>query len=372
MAIWDATTGQKTTIIAKSVGSLSAAFDTMGARIATADIDGVRIWDVLTGSMILKLPEAPQKFHSVAFTGDETLLAAAEDGAIYTWNVADYQGIVTAVAIERLRNTRILSPVEREQFSFTLSQDARDEIPTKKPARSTDCDLLAANPVDPARIPGTGVAFSEIVVQKALRACFDAVGSKPGEARFRYQLARVMSAATLDEEAIIEFRVAAKLAYPMAHQSIAIAYREGRGVTRNEGQAISHYRRAIELGVPGSASSLAKLFWYGSGSIAQNKGEAVRVWTEGAPLGCVDCHLSLAWIAKHGLNGSMQDLEAAIVHYGIAAKLYEKEGRLDDALEASLLRTRLTYALPPRIVARLWPKIRDWAPVKNLGGGEKD
>lgn len=53
----------------------------------------------------------------------------------------------------------------------------------------TECDLLAGHPSDPHHL-GPGVLAGEVIVQKAIPACRDAVAADPESARAHYQLSR--------------------------------------------------------------------------------------------------------------------------------------------------------------------------------------
>jgi tetratricopeptide (TPR) repeat protein len=59
------------------------------------------------------------------------------------------------------------------------------------PAPVEECDRMAAHPLDPAKVtPGRG--SKEIDLPKATEACREAVKTYPDEARFHYQLGRVL------------------------------------------------------------------------------------------------------------------------------------------------------------------------------------
>jgi hypothetical protein len=64
-----------------------------------------------------------------------------------------------------------------------------------------DCDRLAAHPLDPAKkLPGLGT--KEIDLPRAIEACQAAVKEFPDEARFQYQLGRVLFYAGRKAEAM--------------------------------------------------------------------------------------------------------------------------------------------------------------------------
>lgn len=55
-----------------------------------------------------------------------------------------------------------------------------------------ECDLQAAHPSDPDHV-GPGRSSGEVILQKAIPACREAVASHPDEARFHYQLGRALT-----------------------------------------------------------------------------------------------------------------------------------------------------------------------------------
>jgi Flp pilus assembly protein TadD len=69
---------------------------------------------------------------------------------------------------------------------------SKASIKRPKDAIVTDCDRLASHPEDPD-IVTTGVSGSKVDVPKAIAVCTTAVEREPGNARLRYQLARVLA-----------------------------------------------------------------------------------------------------------------------------------------------------------------------------------
>jgi hypothetical protein len=79
----------------------------------------------------------------------------------------------------------------------------------------TDCDRLAANPEDPDRI-APPVPREQADLPKAIAACEAEVAKNPGNARARYQLARVLFYADQTKRALEEMKKAADANYRQA------------------------------------------------------------------------------------------------------------------------------------------------------------
>lgn len=97
----------------------------------------------------------------------------------------------------------------------------------------TECDLLAGHPSDPNHL-GPGVLAGELVVQKAIPACRDAVAADPESGRAHYQLSRSLiywadaNGGDLSE-AMEQLQIAADQEYVQALFVLGLRYRsEGK------------------------------------------------------------------------------------------------------------------------------------------------
>jgi hypothetical protein len=102
-----------------------------------------------------------------------------------------------------------------------------DLVVAEKPDPSAhQCDILAASPTDPARL-APGVEDDAIDVGAALRACRDALRDDPKQARFWFQLGRVLNVAgSADQakEALYWLNKAHEAGFTEATVRIASAY----------------------------------------------------------------------------------------------------------------------------------------------------
>ncbi len=78
-----------------------------------------------------------------------------------------------------------------------------------------ECDRLAAHPDDPFRV-APGVERAQIDLPVATAACERAVAAAPGNARARYQLARILFYSGQNLRAVAEMRRAAENGYAQA------------------------------------------------------------------------------------------------------------------------------------------------------------
>jgi TPR repeat protein len=117
------------------------------------------------------------------------------------------------------------------------------------------CDVAAADHLDP---DGVGFAkfANEIVPETALQACEAAVEREPQNARFHYQLGRVLTALRQFDEARAALDTARDLGHARASYAIGNAIlnlsRQTGGSVREEApeEAMAYYREGAELGDP--------------------------------------------------------------------------------------------------------------------------
>lgn len=91
---------------------------------------------------------------------------------------------------------------------------AAQELAAGAPA-VTDCDRQASHPEDPNRV-APGVERKDIDLVAATAACEQALATEPGNARARYQLARLLFYGNQNSQAVAEMKRAADAGYPQA------------------------------------------------------------------------------------------------------------------------------------------------------------
>jgi hypothetical protein len=62
-------------------------------------------------------------------------------------------------------------------------------------------------------------------------------------------------------------------------------------------------------------------------------------------------------------DGAGRDLERALFHYAVAVRLFEEQGREDEASLARMRRGSLARVLPPQTAVRIAYEAMDWRPT---------
>ncbi|MCA3332608.1 MAG: toll/interleukin-1 receptor domain-containing protein, partial [Roseomonas sp.] len=174
-----------------------------------------------------------------------------------------------------------------------------------------DCDRLAqslrSNPGQWALVDG--VAFDAIDVPRARAACDAAVAAYPSEPRFRAWLGRVLDKGGLPAEAAAAFRIAAERGHPIAQNNLGVMLRDGRGITRDDAQAVQWFRRASEQGYADAQLNLGIMLEYGLG-IARDDAQAVEWYRRAAEQGNAAAQANLGVMLRDGTGIARDDAQA--------------------------------------------------------------
>ncbi|HYD98542.1 MAG TPA: caspase family protein [Alphaproteobacteria bacterium] len=184
--------------------------------------------------------------------------------------------------------------------------------------RVGECDLLAADPDDPARIV-PGVQMGLVNIRAAVRACGAALAREPDNPRLLFQFGRALDAARRYEWAEAFYRQAGERGYGAALVNLGYLHRTGRGRPRDDAEAARLYRRAAELGNPRGRTNLGKMYEEGWG-VPRSNDEALLWYRLAGAQGWPNALDSLGNMVQAG-QGVPADPAQAVELYEAAAAL---------------------------------------------------
>lgn len=115
-------------------------------------------------------------------------------------------------------------------------------------ADATDCDRLAGDPEDPSKI-GQGVAWEQVDLDRATRACVMALEYDPANARLQYQMGRLLVLAGAQDAALEFFELADEAGYGIASYQLAETLSIDGGIEEEYiDTARAYYARAAQTG----------------------------------------------------------------------------------------------------------------------------
>ena len=101
--IWDIVSGTNITLEhSKAVNSV--AFSPDGTTLASCGSDGIKLWEVSSGELIINLTARSNWFKSVAFSPDGKILASGGWAGIKLWDVATQKEIATLLGVDDVRS----------------------------------------------------------------------------------------------------------------------------------------------------------------------------------------------------------------------------------------------------------------------------
>jgi TPR repeat protein/class 3 adenylate cyclase len=172
------------------------------------------------------------------------------------------------------------------------------------------CDGLAANPDDTGRGSGiAGVRWELLDPNQAVPACRAAAAARPDDARLMYQLGRVLEKQGAFPDALSWYRKAADRGYVEAMNNLGIMFTNGRGVARDDTQALGLFRKASDGGSTDAITNLGFMYHYGRG-VAPNMEEAVRLFRKAADAGSAEGMYWLGQMYETGAGVNKDETEA--------------------------------------------------------------
>jgi TPR repeat protein len=218
--------------------------------------------------------------------------------------------------LEEVQKVKAKSRATPEQDSST--KEARLSDPHDSPALDliTECDRLAASPLDPQRPKGvSGVEHDHIDVVPALAACNDAMGKHPEIGRFMFQSGRIAYAQRDYARARELLQSAAAAGSAVAMNNLGTLYEKGEGVPKDAAEARLWFEKAATRGLPIAMSNLGWLYQNGNG-VAQDYAAAKGWYERAAGLGNAVAMLNLGWL--YGTSKGVAQ------NYAEARRWYEK------------------------------------------------
>jgi len=167
--------------------------------------------------------------------------------------------------------------------SSVPEQEARLSEPSDSLRRDlqTECDRLAASPVDDQRPRGVvGVQPGQIDIVPALAACDAAMRDFPDIVRFAYQAGRIAGQQKDFARARELYERAASKGSIASANNLGALYNEGNGVPKDYGVARSWFEKAANGGFPRAMANLGRLYQNGQ-SVPADPAEA-RKWYQKA------------------------------------------------------------------------------------------
>ena len=181
----------------------------------------------------------------------------------------------------------------------------------------TDCDKYAASDNDPQR-KETGVPLGKINPDLAVPACETAVRQYPNSTRVSLQLGRAYQKANYFTAAVGQYRRAAEQNYAPAQNNLGASYENGRGVPKDDQQAIAWYRKAAEQNYAPAQSNLGVMYQHGQGAPKDDE-QAIAWYRKAAEQNYALAQNSLGVMYQNG-QGVPKDDEQAIAWYRKAAE----------------------------------------------------
>ena len=190
----------------------------------------------------------------------------------------------------------------------------------------TECDRLAASPIDADRPPGVpGVAPPVLAANSAatIAACQTQVNANPGVRRFQLYLGAAFELAGKYDQARSAYEKAAPAGSVLAMVSLGFLYEKGLGGPVDLSQARTWYEKSALAGNPLGMRNLGVVLRDGLG-VPRDSAEARRWFEKAATAGDSGAMNSLGVFYRDGVGVTRDDVEAR--------KWFEKGAAGNDAL----------------------------------------
>jgi WD40 repeat protein len=379
--LWDAVTGAELATLKGHTGKVnSAAFSHNGRRIVTASADRTaRLWEATDGTMLATLDGHTGEVDCAAFSPDgRRVVTGSTDRTARLWDAAEGTLLATLEGRGGLRSTAFSPDGARV---VTASDDG-----TTRLWDATTGELLAA--LDGHSISVYSAAFSpdglRVVTASADRTArlWDTtegtlLATLEGHTNW------VLSAAfSPDGRQVVTASVdrTARLWDAAEGALRAIAILQGHAAPVNTAAFSPDGRRVVTA----SADETARLWsvwpllrddtaaWIAVAAFrALTPQERSRAFHMTAVLGNAEANLEPdrhRQLAEGFERDGAARLEQALLHYAIAVRLYEEQGRDEEAAPCRMRRGSLARLLPPQTAVRIAYEAMDWRPSNSADG----
>ncbi|MET4293523.1 WD40 repeat protein/TPR repeat protein [Bradyrhizobium sp. LB8.2] len=245
----------------------------------------------------------------------------------------------------------------------------RPLLPTPRTGEAiSKCDNLAAMPFDPGKVVD-GVWFSDLRAEAAVTECLAEIARSPEVPRLNYQLGRAYAKQNNNAEAIKYYSLAAKAGYPIARYALAIAYRDGEGVTSSAGKAKDEFLDLAQGNFPLANVALAETL-IGDRSFAidlgrEDKSEILRNLETAAMSGSPEAHARLSdFYTNKGTNitGGGENGLRGLYHQIIAEVIYARFGLYKSEASVAARREEMYGYFSSAQIAEVWRRAAAWVP----------
>ena len=209
-----------------------------------------------------------------------------------------------------------------------------------------DCDRLAAHPEDPQRVHA-GMPITALDEERAVAACETALAAAPESARFRFQYGRALDKMDSFQDALGQYRVAAKERYPAAQYAMGLIFERSNVMPFNKMKAARWYRGAADKSHAGAQFRLGLLHRTGEG-VAQDDGEALTLLRAAANQGLARAQYVVGQMYDLGLGVAQDPAQAADWYRKAAGQNHRRARFALEAMAAEVREMPLAEATAPQ------------------------
>lgn len=188
-----------------------------------------------------------------------------------------------------------------------------------------ECDVLAADPVDPQRVV-PGVSWGLVNRRDALRACALALADDPENPRFLFQFGRVLDIYGKPDWAKPFYEEAGERGYSAALTNLGYNYRKGLGVEQSFERAFELYKRAADLGNLRARTNIGTAFIRGEG-VPKSPEEGILWYRIAGSSGWANAINALGDVYLKGVGVEPDPVQAAAL-YGDAARIGQTDSMM--------------------------------------------